>query len=200
MHDKTIDYYLAPGSPYVYLGHSRLVALAREHRATVAVKPIDLGKVFPASGGLPLGKRAPQRQAYRLVELARWGAYLNLPIHPQPAHFPLAGDECARWIVAAADKGADTALALVGVIGHALWADQENPGDAATLGILARSVGLDESDMRQRAAEPAVAARYAANTQEALDLGVFGAPTYVYRGELFWGQDRLDFLARALAQ
>jgi 2-hydroxychromene-2-carboxylate isomerase len=66
---KSVDYYFTPVSPYTYLGHARFVDIARRHDAAIAVKPIDLGRVFPVSGGLPLGKRAPQRQAYRLIEL-----------------------------------------------------------------------------------------------------------------------------------
>ncbi|MDL2357266.1 MAG: 2-hydroxychromene-2-carboxylate isomerase, partial [Pseudomonadota bacterium] len=69
---KTIEYFLAPHSPWTYLGHDRLVALAKAAGAHVDIKPFDLGKVFGTSGGLPLAKRAPQRQAYRLLELARW--------------------------------------------------------------------------------------------------------------------------------
>ena len=68
----SIDYYLAPQSPWTYLGHARLVQMAAKHGAQVRLKPVDLGKVFPVSGGLPLAQRAPQRQAYRLLELARW--------------------------------------------------------------------------------------------------------------------------------
>ena len=68
----TVDYYLAPVSPWTYLGHARFLRLCETAGATVRLHPIDLGRVFPVSGGLPLGQRAPQRQAYRLVELARF--------------------------------------------------------------------------------------------------------------------------------
>ena len=81
---KMIDYFTTPLSPWTYLGHDRFVAIAARHGASVRVLPMDLGKVFPVSGGLPLAKRAPQRQAYRLVELARWRDYLGLPLNLQP--------------------------------------------------------------------------------------------------------------------
>jgi 2-hydroxychromene-2-carboxylate isomerase len=81
---RTVDYYLAPQSPWAYLGHQRLADIVQRTGATVRVMPIDLGgKVFPISGGLPLGQRAPQRQAYRLVELQRFSQHLNVPLEPQ---------------------------------------------------------------------------------------------------------------------
>ncbi len=200
MHDKSIDYFMAPVSPFVYLGHARFVALAEQHRATVNIKPMDLARVFPASGGLPLGQRASQRQAYRLLELRRWSTFLGLPMNVQPKCFPCSGDLASRWILAATELAPRQVLAYIGAISRALWADELNPADPAVLATVAKATGLDALELAQRADQPDIAARYAACTQEAIDLGVFGAPTYVYQGELFWGQDRLDFLARALAQ
>ena len=93
-----IDYYFATVSPWMYLGHERFVALARQHGATIAVKPMNLGEVFPVSGGLPLSKRSPQRQAYRLVELKRWSEYLSVPLNLHPKFFPANGDPAACWM------------------------------------------------------------------------------------------------------
>jgi 2-hydroxychromene-2-carboxylate isomerase len=134
---RTIDYYFATNSPWTYLGHDRLVALARQYGATVAVKPINLGEVFPVSGGLPLPKRAPQRQAYRLVELARWAEFLGKPIHVQPKFFPVDGTPAALWILAAAEVGTAQALALYGAIGRALWEEERDIADPATLAAAA---------------------------------------------------------------
>ena len=102
-----IDYYFATVSPWMYLGHERFVALARQHGATIAVKPMNLGEVFPVSGGLPLSKRSPQRQAYRLVELKRWSEHLGVPLNLQPKYFPANGDPAACWILAAAELGTE---------------------------------------------------------------------------------------------
>ncbi|HTQ01426.1 MAG TPA: 2-hydroxychromene-2-carboxylate isomerase [Casimicrobiaceae bacterium] len=195
---KHIDYYFATVSPWAFLGHDRFVALAKEHGATVGVKPMNLGEVFPVSGGLPLAKRAPQRQAYRLVELKRWSEFLGVPMNLQPKHFPADGTLASCWVLAADEQGGDKSLALAGAIGRALWTQDRDIADAATLASLARSAGLDADALAKRA--PDMAARYAALTQEAIARGVFGAPTYVCQDELFWGQDRLDFLARKLAK
>ena len=196
---RTIDYYFATISPYAYLGHDRFVAIAQKHGATVAVKPINLGEVFPVSGGLPLSKRAPQRRAYRLVELDRWARYLGKPMRIQPQFFPVNGDLAAHWILAAAESGSAQALALAGAVGRAIWEQDRNIADAATMAAIAAECGLPGA-LAARAQAPEIAEKYAALTQEAIALGVFGAPTYVVEDELFWGQDRLDFLDRKMAK
>jgi 2-hydroxychromene-2-carboxylate isomerase len=196
----TIDYYLAPQSPWTYLGHERLVRIARNAGAAVRVRPIDLGgKVFPVSGGLPLGQRAPQRQAYRLVELERWRQHLGLPLNLKPKFFPVPGDAAARLIIAVDQAdGSDAALAITGAMLKAVWAEERNINDAATLSALLAECGLNAG----RAAEAQtseVQATYERNTQQAIEAQVFGSPSYVVGGEIFWGQDRLDFLERRLA-
>ena len=198
--NKHIDYYFSPVSPFTYLGHERFVAIARRHRATIAVKPIDLGLVFPVSGGLPLGKRAPQRQAYRLAELKRWSHHLDVPLNLQPAHFPVPPTLASQFIVAASERDTHAALDLAFALGRATWAEDRDISDPATVAALATACGLDATALAERAAAPDTATRYAQLTQEAIDRGVFGAPTYVCNGEMFWGQDRLDFLDRALAK
>jgi len=195
-----IDYYVSPVSPWTYLGHEAFVALARTHRAPVALKPIDLGRVFPVSGGLPLAKRAPQRQAYRLVELRRWSAHRGIAMNAMPKHFPAPADPAALLILAAAQEDEDAGLRLLGAIARAYWSEERNVGDAATLHDIARAEGFDAARLAERAAAADTRMHYDTLTQEAIDRGVFGVPTYVLRGEMFWGQDRLDFLGRALAQ
>ena len=197
---RLIDYYFAPISPFVYLGHNRFVAIARKHGATIAVKAINLGEVFPVSGGLPLSKRAPQRQAYRLVELKRWSDYLDIPINVHPRFFPVNGDLAAAWILAAQEQGVVQALTLTGAVGRAIWEQERDVAAESTLMEIASELRLDAVALARRAGSAEIVARYKALTQEAIDRQVFGAPTYIYRDELFWGQDRLDFLDRALAE
>ena len=197
---KLIDYYFATISPFMYLGHERFVALARRHGATIAVKPINMGEVFPVSGGLPLSKRAPQRQAYRLLELKRWSEHLKIPLNCQPRYFPVNGDLAAAWILAAQEQGVAQALALTGAVGRAIWTQERDVAAESTLVAIAGELGLEAAALGARAATAEIAARYKALTQEAIERKVFGAPTYVYEDELFWGQDRLDFLTRALAK
>ena len=197
---KTADYYFSPISPWTYLGHARFAAMAQRHGAAVRVKPADFGKIFPVSGGLPLPKRAPQRQAYRLVELKRFSEYLKLPLNLQPKFFPAPGDLAAQFIVAAGRAGGgDAAMRLAGAIQRACWAEERNIADAATLAAICSEQGMDAAKLAAAAQSDEAKAEYAANTQEAIERGVFGAPSYVIDGEIFWGQDRLDFVERALA-
>ena len=198
--NKTVDYYFTPVSPFTYLGHERFVAMADKYGATIAVKPVDYGRIFPVSGGLPLKQRAPQRQAYRLFELGRWSARLGIALNLQPKFFPVSGDLASKWILAAEERGTAEALKLAGACLRAVWVQERNVADAETLAAITREQGLDVAALAERAASPDIAQRYDALTQEAIDRQVFGAPTYIYRGEPFWGQDRLDFLDRALAK
>jgi len=194
-----VDYYFTPVSPWAFLGHARFVQLLRDSGASVSVRPVDFGAIFPASGGLPLAKRAPQRQAYRLVELQRFARALKVPLNPTPTFFPVPADPAALLIVAASARaGEDAALELAGRFGAAVWVEQRNLGDEPTRRAIVAEAGLPD-DLHAEAAAPAIAARYAAYTQQAMDAGVFGAPSYVVEGEIFWGQDRLEFLARRLA-
>lgn len=111
--------------------------------SVVRVRPMDLGKVFPVSGGLPLGQRAPQRLAYRLTELERFRDHLGVPLNLQPTFFPVAGDPAARLIVAAdMALGADAAMKVTGAVLKACWAEERNIADAQVLEDLLREQGL----------------------------------------------------------
>jgi 2-hydroxychromene-2-carboxylate isomerase len=195
----TIDYYFSPHSPWTYLGHERFAALAAAAGARINVLPVDLGRVFPVSGGLPLAKRAPQRQAYRLVELKRFSEFLGRPLHLQPRYFPVDTEDAAKLIIAVDQlDGTDAAMRIVAATLRAVWAEQRNIADPTVLQALLVETGLEPRRLDD-AQTQAVHERYAGDSQRAIDAGVFGAPTYVVDGELFWGQDRLDFLERRLA-
>ena len=196
----TVDYYFAPQSPYAYLGHRRFQEVARAAGAGVNVLPIDLGgKIFPISGGLPLAKRAPQRLAYRLVELKRFSDFLGEPINLAPKYFPVAGDDAARLIIAVNEHdGGAAAMALTGAILRGVWLQERNIADARDLAALLAEMKLPARRLDD-AQGAAMQQRYEAHTQAAIDAGVFGAPSYVIDGEIFWGQDRLDFVQRRLA-
>ncbi|EHR73716.1 2-hydroxychromene-2-carboxylate isomerase [Burkholderiales bacterium JOSHI_001] len=198
---RLVEYYFAPNSPWTYLGHQRLWDMARAAGARIEVLPVDLGgKVFPISGGLPLAKRAPQRQAYRLVELKRFSQWLGVPLNLQPDYFPVNPDDASRLTIAVQlHDGADAAMRLGGALLAAVWVQQRNIADEATLAALLAEQGFPEARLEQ-AHSQRVHDAFETYTARAIDAGVFGAPTYVVEGELFWGQDRLDFLKRRLAQ
>jgi 2-hydroxychromene-2-carboxylate isomerase len=182
-----VDYYMSPSSPWTYLGHARFEAIAKKAGAKVNVKPVDYGVIFPASGGLPLAQRPMQRKAYRLAELKRWSEYLKIPLVIQPKFFPVNATAAAELICGAPDG---KRMALAGDLLASLWRDDRNLADPVLLAELGMKHGVGAGDR----------AAYEANTREGLARQVFGAPTFIYKQELFWGQDRLDFLERALAK
>jgi 2-hydroxychromene-2-carboxylate isomerase len=194
-----IDYYLAPQSPWTYFGHARLVQMAKQAGATVRIMPVDLGgQIFPATGGLPVGQRSPQRQAYRLVELQRFSHFLQMPFNLKPKFFPVAGDDAARMIIAVDQHdGVDAAMKVCGAVLAAVWVQERDIADASVLQAILQEQGI-AADRWQAARAPAAQDAYMAYTRQAMDAGVFGAPSYVVDGEIFWGQDRLEFLQRRL--
>jgi 2-hydroxychromene-2-carboxylate isomerase len=198
---KTVEYFLAPQSPWTYLGHARFVEIVQRHGAQVDIKPMDLGKVFGVSGGLPLAKRPPQRQAYRLVELRRWSEFLNMPMNVQPTFFPVPGDPAAKLIIAARlANGTEAALRLAGAVMRGVWAEERNIGDGDTLIAMANACGLEGADLMKSSETASVQGEYERNTEDAIRANVFGSPWYQVEGEGFWGQDRLEFLERVLAK
>jgi 2-hydroxychromene-2-carboxylate isomerase len=198
--NATIDYYFAPQSPWTYFGHERFTAMAKAANAKINVLPVDYGQIFPLSGGLPLPKRAPQRQAYRLVELARFRDALKVPMHIQPKFFPVASDDAARLIIAVdLNDGVDAAMQMSDAVFRAVWEQEMDIANPDTLAILLAQSGLAASRLELSRSKP-VQDKFQTNTQAAIAANVFGAPSYVVEGEIFWGQDRLDFLQKRLLQ
>ena len=194
----SVDYYFTPQSPWTYLGHARFTRMAQIAGAEVRLLPADFNKVFASSGGLPLVQRAPQRQAYRLMDLARFSRQLGLPMNLRPRYFPVAGDDAARLIIAIDQHdGSAAALKLCSAIFGAVWEQERDIANPAVLRELLGEAGLDPARMAQ-AASPEVQQRYEDNTRQAIENNIFGAPSYVIDGEIFWGQDRLEFVERAL--
>jgi carboxymethylenebutenolidase len=197
---RHIDYYVSLMSPWTYLGSARIEALAAKHGATLTIWPVDFSQVFPASGGLPLPKRAPQRQAYRMMELKRWRDHLGVPINLQPKHFPGNELPAAKCVIALREKGDGAgAIRLAHAVLRGVWEEEKDVAEPATLEAIIRSVGLDAPQVLAMSQAPEIAVRREADTKRAIELGVFGAPSYVIDGEIFWGQDRLDFVDRKLA-
>ncbi len=194
---KTIDYYFSLVSPYTYLGDAVFTEIAARHGATVHRKPMELGKIFPQTGGLPLPKRAPARQTYRMMELKRWREYRGLPLNLEPKFFPAAEWPAAGMVIAAENQGLDSAALVNGIL-TAVWAEERDIADGGTLKAIAGERGLDGEALLAATEDEVLKAAYGENTEQALAAGVFGAPSYVLDDELYWGQDRLDFVDRVL--
>jgi 2-hydroxychromene-2-carboxylate isomerase len=195
---RRIDYYFSLISPWAYIGHRRFVEIARRHGAGVAYKPVPLTGLFPETGGLPLAKRHPARQAYRMLELQRWREKLGLDFHLKPKYWPFDAGLADRAVIALAADGADPAD-FVGAAFAGAWESERNLADPAVLADLLRQAGFDAPAALARADAAETRAAYEGNRLAAIEAGVFGSPSYVLNGEVFWGQDRLDLLEDALA-
>ncbi|MCZ8186919.1 MAG: 2-hydroxychromene-2-carboxylate isomerase [Beijerinckiaceae bacterium] len=194
---RTIDYLFTLMSPWAYFGFDRLHAIAARHGAAIRYRPVLLLNVFSETGGLPLAKRHPARQAYRLVELQRWRAIRGLPLVLKPAGVPFDATLADCITLAAVARGFSPE-AYLRAAHRAIWVEQQNLADDNTLIRLLAETGLP-ADLLDLARSTAIRAEYEANRDWALATNVFGAPSYVLDGEIFWGQDRLDLLDAALA-
>ena len=195
---KQIDYYVSMISPWTYLGDDRLNTIASEENAIINLKPINFAIVFPKTGGLPLAKRATARQAYRMQELKRWKKHLEIPMNFEPAFFPASEWPAAGMIIMAKKTGLNAGKLLNRFL-TAVWAEDRNIADPKTLLSIADDLDLDGLTLLNEAENnPEIKIAWETNSNDALAAGVFGAPTYVIDGQLFWGQDRLDFVQRAL--
>ncbi|MCA1297957.1 2-hydroxychromene-2-carboxylate isomerase [Stappia indica] len=192
-----IDYFYTHASPWAYLGHQTFLALADAHDYAVRFRPVLLGPVFSETGGLPLAKRHPVRQAYRQVELQRWRAKRELPLTPRPAHFPTNPALADRIALGLAMDGGPTG-AFSQAVFEALWAEDRDIAREEVLRAILERLGVDADKAIDHANEKDCVARYEQNQEDAVMLGVFGSPSYVLHGEVFWGQDRLDLLDDAL--
>jgi 2-hydroxychromene-2-carboxylate isomerase len=198
-----ISCYYSLSSPWAYFGGPKLQDIVRRHRAKLVLKPFDFQEVVPRTGGVPLRTRPEPRRTYHALELERWRAYLGMPLKLVPRHYPQDGlpagwNKPPGWmVIAAQERGLDAPL-LSHALLRALWAEERNTADPAVRIAVANENGLPGETLRREESSAHVQNLYRTYSEEAERLGVFGAPTYVLRGERFWGQDRLDFLDRAL--
>jgi len=199
-----LDCYYSLSSPWAYFGGPQLQDIVRRHRVHLTLKPYDFQAVVPQTGGVPLKTRPEPRRSYHALELARWRDYLGMPLHLEPAHYPKGAPADPSWnkypgwmVIAAQLQGLD-AQPLSHALLRALWAEERDTSDPDVRIAVANENGYDGSALQALEAARDTQARYLANSAEAVELGVFGAPTYVLEGERFWGQDRLAFLDRAL--
>lgn len=185
-------------SPWAYIGHDLLTRVARKHDATIDYRPVNLGEVFPQSGGLPLAKRHPLRVAYRTVELKRWREKRGLKFALKPKGWPFDPTLADCVALALLARGDDPGVYLSNAF-RAVFEKEIDLGEADNIAAVLTEAGHHADVLIADAQSQPVRDAYAANNRAALDLGVFGSPSYVLDGEIFWGQDRIELLDEALA-
>lgn len=199
-----LDCFYSLSSPWAYLGGPQLQDIVRRHGVKLVLKPYDFQLVVPQTGGIPLKTRPEPRKSYHALELQRWSEHLGMPLNLEPAHYPKGVADDVNWnktpgwmVIAAQLQGLD-AFPLSHALLRALWAEERKTSDAAVRIAIANEAGYDGAALHALEQSPEVQAQYRANSEEAVAMGVFGAPTFILNGERFWGQDRLPFVERAL--
>jgi 2-hydroxychromene-2-carboxylate isomerase len=194
---RQVDYYFSFSSPWAYIGHRAFRDVVKLHNLKVNHKPVILVDLFSETGGLPLSKRHPVRQRYRMVELQRWRDKRGLKFHLQPANWPFNARLADGVVIAAIEAGLDPDPFLWRAL-PAVWEDQLNLADPATIAKIADDAGLPGQKLVERSGSDEISQAYEQNRQDAIAADVFGSPVYVLDGEVFWGQDRIELLADAL--
>ena len=193
-----IEYFYSLASPFAFLGSEKFQAIAKKHSAEIVEKPCDLvGGIFSKTGGVPVPQRSSQRQKYRLDELKRWSEFLNIKINIRPKFFPPKDPhKPAKYTIAA------NLLGVKIFFGHEilkkLWIEEKDISDEKNIQLISEQFKIDFNELSSLANSEKISKIYTNNTEEAIQKNVFGAPTYIFNNELFWGQDRLEFLDRAL--
>jgi 2-hydroxychromene-2-carboxylate isomerase len=193
-----IEYFYSLASPFTFLGSEKFQIIAKKYNAEIIEKPCDLvGGIFSKTGGLPVPQRSPQRQKYRLDELKRWSEFLNIKINIKPKFFPPKDPHIsAKYAIAANLSGVKV------LFGHELlkklWIEEKDISDEKNIELISKQFKIDFVKLSVLAKSEKVSKIYSDNTEEAIQKNVFGAPTYIFNNELFWGQDRIEFLERAL--
>ena len=194
---RQIDYYFSLSSPWAYIGHKLFREVVSTYDIKVNHKPVVLVDLFSETGGLPLIKRHPVRQRYRMLELQRWRDKRGLNFQLQPRHVPFNARLADGLVIAALEVGHDPDPFLRRAFAS-IWEHELNLADAATLIALADASGLPGKALLERSGTEEIGQKYEQNRQDALAADVFGSPAYVLDGEVFWGQDRIELLVDAL--
>jgi len=196
---STIDYFFSTLSTWSYVGSRAFRDLAKRHHVQVHHKPTNLLTLFEATGGLPAGQRPPQRQAWRKIEMTRWSKKRGLSMNLDPAHWPVNPRLAdGAIVVAIREAGEEAAGQLADALMRAVWEEERNIAEPDVVAAIADECGLEGAQLIDAASRSDISDAIKQNTQDAIDRGVFGAPSYCLGGELFWGQDRLDMLEDAV--
>ena len=201
-----LDCYYSLSSPWAYFAGPQLQDIVRRHRVKLTLKPYDFQAVVVQTGGVPIRTRPAPRRSYHAEELARWREHLGMPLNLEPSHYPQSApadpdwNKYAGWMVIAAQQQRQDAFVLSHALLRALWAEERDTSRPEVRIAVADENGYDGAGLHALERTPAVQQEYQSFSEEAVRLGVFGAPTFIVRGhnERWWGQDRLLFVDRFL--
>jgi 2-hydroxychromene-2-carboxylate isomerase len=194
----SIDFYFDFSSPYSFLASEGIDGLAARYGRTVNYRPILLGAIFKASGGAPLTEQYGPKAKYSVHDFSRSARFAGIR-YRHPSKFPISSVAPNRAVLALQRDRPEQVPTLVHALFRALFQDDRDVSDAAVVAEVANSIGLDGAKLAEEAQAPAVKDALRKAVEDATALGVFGAPTIVVDGEMFWGNDRLPQIERWLA-
>ncbi|PLX34384.1 MAG: 2-hydroxychromene-2-carboxylate isomerase [Hyphomicrobiales bacterium] len=195
-----INYYFSLLSPWAYMGHEWFLATARNRRLPVNYKPVKLMELFSRTGGVPLKERHEARQKYRFIELQRWQMKRGIEMNMKPKFFPFDVALADKVIIASEMDPKFNPGMLILKLMRGVFCEERDMSQRDEIARILRLARLDEDALISRAQTDEIEAIYQANTDEAVEKGVFGSPTYETGGELFWGQDRIEDMNEAIEQ
>jgi 2-hydroxychromene-2-carboxylate isomerase len=194
---KTIEFYFDFGSPTAYLAYTQLPKIAAEAGAELIYKPVLLGGIFQATqNASPM--MVPAKGKYMLRDLARFAARYGVPLLYNP-HFPINTLQMMRGAVGVQQRMPQQFMTYVDTLYRGMWVDGLNLGDAAVLGATLAKAGFDPQAILALCGDPAIKDYLKSETEAAVKRGLFGVPAMFVGGDLYFGQDRLDFVREALA-
>jgi 2-hydroxychromene-2-carboxylate isomerase len=194
---KTVEFFFDVGSPAAYLAWTQMPRIAAETGAEVIDRPFLLGGVFQStSNKSPM--EVPAKGKYVLEDLTRFAKRYGVPFNQNP-NFPINMLTLMRGAVALQMREPQKLKPYLDAIFKAMWVDGKNMADPATVGAVLQAAGFNAQELLALTADPQVKDKLKAVTQEAVERGAFGAPTFFINGRMYWGQDRLDFIKEELA-
>jgi 2-hydroxychromene-2-carboxylate isomerase len=196
MPHKDLEFYFDVGSPASYLAWTQVPRIARETGATVHYRPMLLGGVFQATGNRsPM--EVPLKSHWMKNDLARFAQRYGVPYRHNP-HFPINTLMLMRVAIGLQMRQPDKLLPYGDAVYRAIWAEGRDMNDPAEVGAVLQHAGFDARGLLALTQDAEVKEQLKAVTQAAVARGVFGAPTFFVGDQMFWGQDRLDFVKEAL--
>ncbi|EYF01367.1 2-hydroxychromene-2-carboxylate isomerase [Chondromyces apiculatus] len=193
---KHVDFWFDVSSPFAYLGAAQIDALAARHDATVSYRPFFLGALFKRIGTpeVPLFAASAPKQRYYYADLHRWADHIGVPFR-FPTRFPMLSIKPLRMLISLPDAERPR---LAHPLFRAYWAEDRDISDDKTLADIATSAGFDPAPLLSATTDDQIKTKLRDATEEAVQAGICGAPTFIVNGLLFWGQDRLLFVEKAL--
>ena len=193
---KSVEFYFDLGSPYSYLAYYRLLQMAEQQEIQIVYKPILLGGVFKATGNRsPI--EIPVKGAYSILDMQRWAEYYQIPMQMNP-HFPMNTLTLMRILTGVQLLHLEKFEQVLKLLFDAMFGTPQNLNEPNVLAEVLKPSGFSVEDIMSMVQSDVVKQKLITETEQAIQRGIFGAPTFFVSDEMYWGQDRLHFVEQAL--